>query len=308
MEENLEKEKSREIEIDLKSSDSEPDKTGKEKDDKEGPPEGSKRWKEIYWKAKEGERAIAEREALRLELKHSRELIKEMSEHNKKLAEVLEDLSINNKRSAMDNEINKIEDKINELRALRKSAREKADYETEDKIEEEIIDLKLKLRELKNKPVSQISKDKEKESIAKKTASSTKNEEEIYLTEEEKEIYAKWLNENAWIYENPKVRSAAVEAEKTIRTDPDFAMATEEEILDEIKRRLEEKFKPPTGKVDMFHSGDKGKSTNLDTANAKVKLSDIELTLAEGFGIDPKEVAKQKLAIMNFKGRRTYGT
>jgi hypothetical protein len=287
-----------EVEVEEKKEDIEAKGNGKgEKDDKKGPPEGSERWNTIYWKAKEGERAAAERDALREELKHSRDMMKEMGEHNKKLAEVLENLGEGSKRSEENAEVNKVESKIAELRAQRKTAREKADYEAEDRIEEEIADLRFKVREMKSKPVNQDGKEKGKEASSKKSS-----DDGVVLTDEDKTIYKEWLTENSWIYENPRARSLAVKAENEIRKDPEFDMATEKEILEEVRLRVEDKIKPPSGDVDPFHSG--GRSGG-GAGVQKVKLSATEVDLAQGFGIDPKKVAEQKLLIAKARGGRS---
>jgi len=104
-----------------------------------GPPEGSARWEEIYWKAKEGERA-------REELQELKEAFKAAGSHNKALEERISKMETKVVHSSVDSE-------IAELNREKKKALDDADFDRYDQIRDKIDDLKLaKMAEKFNKP------------------------------------------------------------------------------------------------------------------------------------------------------------
>ena len=279
-------EEEKDIEIELKPDES----AEKAAEAKDGPPEGSKRWNEIYWAAKEGERARKEVDALKSQLDSDRAMMKEMSEHNKSLADVLEKIHGTMDKSSDESEITKLEGQISELRASKKAAREKADFDSEDMIDEQLAKARFNLEKIKEakakgKPPTE-EKSKEKEAPPKSG--------EIELNDDDKEAISDWVSENKWYTTNPKLRKEAINTELNIRKDPDFEFATMKEILAEVKSRIEAKYKNTDGGIDLTETGGTGfKSTGV----GKVKFSPVEMEIAKGFGLAPEAVAKQKQII-----------
>ena len=288
----------KDIEIEIKAEESAEESAKKALEAKEGPPEGSKRWNEIYWAAKEGERARKEVDALKVQLDSDRALMKEMGEHNKSLAEVLEKIHGTMDKSGVDSEVAKLESNISDLRASKKAAREKADFDAEDIIDEQLAKARFNLEKIKEaKPKAEAPVKKPDEKIVPPP--------DTGLSEEDKEAIGDWVAENKWYTTNPKLRKEAINTELDIRKDPDFEYATMKEILAEVKTRVESKYSKSSGGSDLTETGGTGFRSN---GIGKVKFSPVEMEIAKGFGIAPESVAKQKQLIQaenaKLKGRR----
>jgi hypothetical protein len=266
------------------------------KDEKksEGPPVGSERWNEIYWKAKEGERAIEELKSLKSESAATKELIEAMKAHNAELVATLRgDVEADQQKS----EIEKVEKEISDLRGLKRQAVEKADFARVEEIDDSLFDLKLKIRDLK---AAKTPKDGKRPTDGQPVDMIEKEDPE--LSEDDKQIYSKWIDENKWFTTNPRMRSSAIAFEKEIWKDPDFSAATVEEVLIEVGNRVKEKFKGiDTGGIDLVEGS---KRSSLPSGGT-VKFSPVELEIAKGFGLPPEEIAKQKqiVATMKAQGR-----
>ena len=285
-----------EIEVKPDEKDVKPTDTDDKDKGKGGPPVGSERWNEIYWKSKEGERAISERDLLRTELASNKSLIQEMSKHNQMLTDAVNKIVGAADDKAAASNVDKIESRISELRAEKRAAREKADYASEDRIDEELADLRFKVREAKAKPVDDGKKP------PKGNGAPSDKDKGDELSDGEKAIYDTWIDDNEWFIKSPKLRSAAINFEKEVRKDPDFEAATIDEILKEVKRKTEAKFKSlDTGGVDLVSGAS---STSSGAGGTKVKLSPIELEIASGFGISPEGVARQKIIIEKAKSAK----
>lgn len=238
----------------------------------------SPRYKEIYKNWKDAERRLEKLE----KDKGNSDLIDEMRRHNKSLEETIK--QINTKAPDDGNELKVLTDQLEEFKQLKKQAREKADFDAETRIDDSISDLKLDIRELK------------KQSEIKKVEKVEKTPE---LSREDESEYKTWISENEWFTKDQKKRASAITFEKQVIIDPNFKDASIVEILEEVRVRVEEKFKPVEGKT-AVEAGERGGSTRV---SGSVRLSTGELDIAKGLGVSPENYAKQKMLINQRKGK-----
>ena len=217
----------------------------------------SPRFKEVYGKMKGFERELKELK----EQGADTSTIDEMRKHNQDLMEVIKSRDT----SSGDNEVEKMEKDLQDLRADKKAARDQADFDLETDIDDKMADLRIDIRDAK----------KASKALA------------------EDDIYTKWANETAWFKNNKKKREAAIQFEKDIINEDDFADATDQQVLKEVEKRVENKFKPVKGKTPVEGSDTHG----TGYIPSSVKISKTESEIADGFGISVQDFAKQKAAI-----------
>lgn len=255
----------------------------------EDPPVGSPRWNEIYWEAKEGKRAREEVKELKEALATKDAGIEEMRKWNKAIIESLDNvkgaISDNNK----DNEIEALDAKLVELKAAKREAREKVDFDREVAIDDLIADVKLDIRDKKAKA----------EKIEKKEL--PLSEDKIDLKDEEQ--YVKWINETEWYRKNPKMRAAAIKEEKEVWQDPDFEYAILPEILAEVKARVEKKYDYKVKSKSHNQDGVEGAGGSGQVTT--IKLSVVEQNLAQNLGVSNEDYAKQKALIQRQNAARS---
>ena len=254
---------------------------GGRKDD-EGPPPNSPRWKEIYWKAKEGERKMQENEELRKQLEKNEALIRQMQEHNRKLAESIEKVSEATikvvEKGQVEDRTKTIKEEIASLRERRKEALENDNYDLADDITEEILDLKLQLKE--------VEKSKGKESGEKKEKPKEETDPSFDPTP-----YEQFVNSSPWFIEDPIMRAAAIEVDNILSSDPVWAVKSDAERLAEVKKRVESRFQyQPKGNG----SAVEGERRDTSPSGKTVKLTAEEVEVARALGLTPEQYAKQK--------------
>lgn len=187
------------------------------KEEKPYPPEGSKRWNDIYKKAKDNERKVKQLEA-DIEL---------LREHNKQIAESrkLESEAI----VKLNEKTNK--DRIKELRVNMKRAEADGDYEKAVEYESQIDDLKSQIEQRADyqkpdnndkKPVSQTPK----------------------YSEETQKAVEKFTKENPWFDEDSEEYDEIM-ADAAIMMDSKLVQTwsgTINERFAEVKKKIEERF------------------------------------------------------------------
>jgi len=260
---------------------------------KQGPKPGSERWNDIYREAQEGKRTKQELDDLKAARIKDREAIEEMRKWNKAIVDSIDSVKGAISDTTSDKDLEDLETKLTSLKAEKKAAREKADFDRETAIDDQIVDAKLAIRE--HKVAKTLAKDKAKELKVDELPP----DEENKLTPEESKAYKTWTKATTWFQHDPRMRKDALETEPEVWQDPDFEYATVEEVLDEVKKRVEKKFdyKPSNGdnrrrSPDLVEGADHG-SKRITS----VKLSSTEMELMKGLGVSPEDFAKQKAII-----------
>ena len=243
----------------------------------DGPAEGTERWNEIYWKAKEGERKIEENETLKKQLEDNQNLVQEMRKHNEILAQSMEKVSDATvkiaERGVVDDKSSIIETELKGLREKRKAALLNEDLDSVDDLTEEIFDLKIQLKEVKNKKEEPKSQEKGD-------------------TFFDKTPYEEFINASPWFAEDPIMRASAIEVDSILMSDPKWSIKADAERLMEVKNRVESRFgyKPSNGKGGLV---DRGSSVSGGTGKT-ITMSKEEQAVAKGFGLTNEQYAKQK--------------
>lgn len=238
------------------------------------------RFQDIYKSMKKGEEKIAELEK-RIEAgSGNAALVEEMRKHNKSLEDTLIQISGNKESGKADKAIEGLEDKLGKLKELKKEAREKADFDSETDIDEKMDNLRVDIRDAKK-----AIKDEKK-----RVDDDSKKAKDPELTDDENVEYKEWIADNPWYTKESKKKTAAIAFEKKIVKEPEFKDSTIPEILEEVKARVEEKFKPVKG-VTTVESGGHLSSVQIP---GSVKLTPMEIEVAKGLGVSPEKYAKQK--------------
>ncbi len=271
--------------------------------DKGGPPEGSQRWDKMYWQAKEGERVIKERDDLLATSKKDKEERTEMRRHNAALEKTLEGIQkvVDKPESGPDSigeatkTLGNMEAKLTSLKTERSQARKDLDHDKGDRLDDDVMATTLDIREMKR------AIDKKKNEPVKKEEPAPESEG---LSDEDAAVYEKWLDNNSQIEENPRAIRYAQKMEKEVFGESEFKDSPIAEVLEEVTIRVYKKM--DWNIEDKNKGGNKKQTPNLvesgvssssHSRGQEVKLSETELKLAKGFGVDPKIIAKQKLAI-----------
>lgn len=243
--------------------------------DKLGPE--TPRFKEIYGKLKETERKLAELETKQSKGSDNSELINEMRRHNQSLEETIKSMNLGKETKDEEGVVKSLEDKLVTLRDLKRQARERADFASETDIDETIADLRLDIREAKK-------------AIGAKKNAPVVSDKISGMPPEEQEAYDEWIEANPWFIKDSKKRLAAISFEKKIVAEPEFKDSTKYEILEEVGKRVEEKFKPVEGKNSVEGRG----ASSSARISGSVKLSPSEVEVAKGLGVPLETYAKQK--------------
>lgn len=255
----------------------------------------SPRFQEVYGKMKEFERKLKENEAKESETK---KLIEEMRRHNKELmnsfTSTMKDVSSALIEDDVKDEITSIEGKINALKEAKQSALNDLDYAKAESIGEEILDLKLELRELK----------KEK---GNKTSKTQVDSGDKKIIQQVAEPFVKFIEENKWYTEDPIAQGAAIAIDALLVKDPVWNQKPVEERLAEVQRRIYARFpeyakngtkkETKPGGVDMSETQSR-RDISVET------LTPDEKAIAKAFGMTEAEYAKQLAQIRAAKRRR----
>jgi hypothetical protein len=241
------------------------------------PPEGSKRWNEVYGKMKEFERQLEESKG---EKKQTEVLITEMRSHNQKLVSSLEDMTDATKNASEEktkgSEVARVEGTIKELQAKRVEATKALDYDTADDLTDSLGELRVQLKELKTSP-AETKQQKGDQGLDPVTQS--------------------WIDNNKWFKDDAVMRDAAVTYEEQLSQE--FPTEPLSEILKRVKDKVVQKFhlKEDAGNAGKGSSLVEGGNSNGSGAQSKgaVRLSPTEVMLANGLGISLEAYAKQKV-------------
>jgi len=235
------------------------------------------RFQDIYKEMKQGQEKIAELEK-KIEVgSGNTALVEEMRKHNQALEKTIQGISEKNSSETADTTVKDLETKLTEFKELKKAAREKADFESETDIDEKMADLRVDIRDAKKA----------------KAAPKTPEKKESEISDDDTAEYELWKADNPWFTKEPKKKAYAILVEKKIVKEPEFADSTITEVLEEVGKRVEEKFKPVEG-VNAVEAGEHKGSNRIP---GTVKVSPVEMELAKGFGISPERWAKQKSMI-----------
>jgi hypothetical protein len=264
-----------------------PEKTGESEKEHEPPPEHP-RFKQVYGQMKQFERDLS---FLKEELVKKESLIKEMASHNKNLSEAIskgfDSLVKGKEEETKESQTAKIEKQISELQEKRRAAVKDEDYDLINEIDGRIVDLKIDLREIKNKPV-----EKPPPPLPE-------------INAEDIAVLKRFVSETEWWNEDPIMRASAIAIEKLLSTDPKWGNESLVERLKEVKRRVEERFnygkKPPS----MVDKGGESRSfVNIQNGKLQYKLTPEQKEFARITGCTEEEYAKQLYLIEKAKGER----
>ena len=258
------------ITIDLEKIQDEP--KGKVNPKDTSPPEGSKRWNEVYGKMKEYERKL---EDVGKKTQQTDDLIGSMREHNQKLVSSIEKMTEVTQNAAdtktKDSKRDSLEQVIKETKLKRVEATKALDYDVADDLTDTIGDLRVQLKELDTPAKETQPKGKSLDPIAQK-----------------------WINENKWFDDDPVMRDAAVHYE--IEYSQQYPGESMDQILGRVKAQITSKFHlkedvPSSGST-LVESGNSngGKAVQGST----IRLSPDEVRLAEAFGVKVEDWAKHK--------------
>lgn len=239
------------------------------------------RFQEIYRSMKEGQDKIKELEKKIEAGSGNSALVEEMRKHNQALEKTIQGISERGSSESTSTVVEGLETKLVEFKELKKQARERADFESETDIDEKMADLRVDIRDAKKAmKVDKVPEKKESE-----------------MSEDDQAEYDFWVADNPWFSKEPKKKAYAVLVEKRIVKEPEFVDSTITEVLEEVGKRVEEKFKPVEG-VNAVEAGEHKGSARIP---GTVKITPVEMELAKGFGISPEKWAKQKSMIAGGK-------
>lgn len=261
---------------------------GAREEGKHEPAIDSPRWKEVYKKYKDGEREIADLKEKLQSMEGRPNQSEALLEHNRQLAEAIEKLSSTLDKSSEADVLGSLEDKLAELRADKRKAREALDYDKEDALDEQIYQLRDQIKEAKiKKPVSE-----KKEKPADPNSSQPGQGD-----------FAAWAKDNPWYNNDPKMQRFANLMDDKLLHDPDWFDKPFRERLDEVAKLTKEKFGLARPNSRRTASDVEGGGFRLGANNGtKVTLSPEELKAARIAGIEPEEYAKQKQIIEKARG------
>lgn len=244
----------------------------------------SPRFKEVYGKMKTLERKIEEYE---VQGKSTTTLIEDLRKHNERLAKAIEssvDLTrevITSGKESGDEEAKLLHEQQTQLREKKTAALKQFDYDAVAELDDQLMEVKLALKELSYK----------------KTAPKQKSEDGPDPAFGEFVDSTLWFNSDT---ADPVMISAAYEIDKVLLRDPKWSNQPIRERLAEVGRRVEARFGwTSNGKKKSPSSGVEGKSpvTPAKTEETTVRLTAAELTVCKGLDITPEAYARQKVFI-----------
>lgn len=243
------------------------------------PPEGSKRWKEIYRKSKESEREIER-------LKSDIELLRQ---HNQKLAEMKEvELEVT-KKVAADN----TKDRIKKLRIEMKKAEQDMNWdryvEYEGQIEELKEQLKPKPEPLKKSEINNNGDDDSVKTVVKKAVKKFTKE-------------TPWFDENSDEYDEI-MADAAIMLDQKLMKSWDGSI---EDRFAEVKKKIEDRFSYKSdGNGNVGLPSVAGVGNSQVQKSTKIELSPEQKRVASMlFPGDPKGEEKYYAQLQIYNKRR----
>lgn len=232
--------------------------------EKPHPPEGGKRWNEVYRKAKENERKVKQLEEDMILLR----------EHNKKLAEMKSaELEL-----TKEVQVRTIKDQIKDLRIKMKKAENELDWDNYVEYESQIEELKSKT-EKKSEPFI-------------KQPENTKISEEKKETEKAVKKFTKetsWFDEDSDDYDET-MSDAAIMLDQRLMQSWD---GTIEERFGEVKKQIEERFNYKKNTKNMPLPNLSGVGNIPSGKNAKIELTPEQKRVAFMLFPDDKEGEKK---------------
>ncbi len=234
------------------------------KEDSKGntPPEGSLRWNDIYYKAKEGERRVKELETDLLN----------MRKHNEDLSEVLK-VSIIKDDNSQPND----KDILKELKLERSKAAKDLDwdkvYELDDKIDEVKDNIKLV-----NTPKT--------DNVDQRIADTVTYNQEKQIISDFVSNHMPWMNKLDPLYDEVMADAAAGLDKRLI---PEWRGSVSKRI-EEVKNRIEKRFNFNTNKS---MPNVQGVGSNISKDDLKVDLTDNEKRIAHNLFPEDKEAEKK---------------
>ncbi len=232
------------------------------------------RFKEVYAKMKQFEEMVKKMED---EKESTKALIESMKEHNAQLAKALEDgmdkvASAVGSKDAVD-ELDGYEAQLKALRESKKTAKEQLDFDLEIEIDEKILEVRDKIKELKS---------------GSKTGTQAK------ITQDDQKVINKWISTTEWYNEDPIMRAAAIEIDRILTYDPKWSGRSLSERLAEVKDRVEKRFNytNESSKNDPRPAVESGRHSPPPSATS-VKLTSEQEELIKGLGISREAYIKQ---------------
>lgn len=234
------------------------DAGGKGEDKHHEPPEGSKRWNDIYYKAKEGERRVKELESV----------IEDLRRHNADLSEIAKTV-VSNPTSPQGDPVADANESLRQLREERKQAAKDLDWDKVYDIEDKIEEVRNFIHESKNTPHTDV--DKQIEEAASYAADKKVIEDFIVSTP--------WMSKSSDQYDEIMASAATALDNQLVKT---WKGSVKERLI-EVKNRVEKRF----GIVDGGSGGKHlppvqgaGKGAPPSDKSNVIELSDTERRVA----------------------------
>lgn len=197
---------------------------GKPKEEKKPePPPDHPRFQKVYGKMKEFERQLNEKDA-----QHTRD-IELLRQHNEQLIAAVRAGQSRPETKDVAEEINA---KIRELKSAKVQAKKDLDWDREAMLEDQIDDLKEKLSDRKILSRTERAKQETERSAGVKQVS------QVLIDFQES---TPWFNENSDAYD-PLMEGAAIALDNKLLRDPKWAKRPMIERLNEVRKRVEERF------------------------------------------------------------------
>ena len=234
------------------------------------------RFKEVYGKLKESERKFEELSKTVETLSATNGIIDELKEHNSKLANALEKMMDGKEKDKVVDVIDQIQSELAALKTKRNIARRELEHENVDRLDDEIDELKDKLRNIKLTP---------------------KNEVPQYDVELA-EVFQEFIDENDWFLKDDIMQAAAYTIDAKLLKDSKWRDPRKRYA--EVKRIVEDRFNPNVRSKpkQQFSSVEGGSSQNSQGALTKsVTLSPAQVNAANALGISHDKYAKQLIAM-----------
>jgi len=256
----------------------------------------TKRFNQLYAAAKEGERAKAENETLKQELKLMQDAIKEMAEQQTALTKVLKQGADQTANAAIAQERREKEttliNKITDLRAQIKEAAASDDPDALATLTEQLVDAKLAVRafreEMKNA------------SISEEDPTKTEPKDPQLDTEALKAIQS-FITSTEWIGDannptDPLMYDAAVALDVRLSKSPEWQSKPITERLAYVKKTIENRFKYSPETRAPVDGVEGNRQTGYDSS-APATIGDFErslinLTNSFGFKITEEDYLK----------------
>ncbi len=249
------------------------------------------RFQDIYKAMKKGEERITELEK-KLESSSSSDnsaLIGEMKEHNANLMKTIEHMRESGQSGNADEALKGLEDKLVELVDLKKKARESANFDAETNIDEKMADLRVDIRDSKKAIAAENKGDN--------NSGKNKDKEDSKMSDDDKIEYDDWIADNEWYTKDSKKKAAAISFERKIVKEPRFKDSTITEVLEEVGKRVEDKFK----RVEGVNTVETNTILSQKQPPGSVRVSPVESDIAKGLGVSIEAYAKQKALIAGGK-------